>query len=1367
MTRRRLLLALAVLLVLVGTAFGAAKLYLASGRVTGQVQTRLQDMLGVPVEVGGADVGLTGDSSLVKLRVYEPESGSVSRPWLEADGVQADVSALGLLGGATPRQVRVRNADVLLRFDPKGRLLTKMPTPKGGAGAMPEVLLDGGTLTLAQEGHPEPMVIHGIHADLISGPGGFTLKGTIDDPYWGHWEAGGSLDTAEGAVRLELDSPPMKVTQEKLLDLPFVPAKVWQEFMAEGTTPVKFVLSFKAGAPGVHYRVDLRPEDTTVEIPSIDLKATEASGGVVVEDEAVSLKDVKGRFAGGSLAVPGGDLDFRPTPALLKLRVEAQGVAISELPKSWGLHNTNPLLRRLDGHLDGHADLRIAVGGGGPTRTDGSKGEGVVQGKFGGGVLTVKLGMHGQGKRLRFNAPGGQAGVARFAPLVVAAFQEGPADGGASGSLPFPLDLLPETASAIARGVDRGTSAALRGLRRMTQPLPPGEQPTYVDVNLSVKDADLAKAAQQFGVKLPFPLAGKVSFNVQAGIPVDSARDVKLYRATGTAELKDFDIAGFQVSSARARVRLAGGVLTLEELRGETPAPRRPGRDAEPAGSFSGTARCQISPPGDLTASLTVDRVPLDAALARLPGAGRDSEGAGSGDVKLRAPADRLRDPAALEAGGSLRSDRLRVYGLTLRDTSAALSAERGVTRVSDFKTDLEGAPVTGSGDVRLSGQYPYRAQLALARGDLALLSRLAPDFRPPVTPAGSFSVSADLGGTLRPLAFTAVGTAGGKDVVVEGLRVDDLSLRWAAAGDRVKLTDVKARLYGGEVAGSAEVPVRASAPGGADLRVEGVDARALSQGVPGFPARLEGKVSGAVKGTLTAAAGGRPRALTSEIDLTARRMRLQGIPAERVKGTVTYRGGTGSYRLDGEVLGGTFKVEGDLKRRAEAPAAPAPPQPPEPREPQGPGLSSEGILQLRNILIGRLADAFRLPALAPLRGRLDLTLPFRVDEATGRPTGRGTFTVTGLRWRDATLGDVVRGEVRLTPRGVELGNVTGSFPDGVLRLSAGVGYGRYGRDYLRLELDHVEAAHLLAPFGVPADAVTGPVSLRLRTGGAGDYNGAGELVLTRGRVFGVEVAEWRLPFDFTYIRGDGGQLNVRDGTAAVAQGRALTRATLTWGYGTRLDGEVRFFDAEVRGLGNPGGELGNTFGAGRITGRLTFSADDLRSADDLTATLDATLRQAQATGFPVLQQLIPFLPLGGSASTFTSGDIRGRLARGVFRLQRLTLANNNYSLFAEGNVTLQGRLDLLVVARTGGLGANSRGLALLGLRLPAVGPVPLGLIVDATAFLQNQVVRLRVNGTVRNPTVRVDLTGLLTQEAVRFFLGSTNLPISSIPSAP
>src|SRR5207253_3200283 len=161
---------------------------------------------------------------------------------------------------------------------------------------------------------------------------------------------------------------------------------------------------------------------------------------------------------------------------------------------------------------------------------------------------------------------------------------------------------------------------------------------------------------------------------------------------------------------------------------------------------------------------------------------------------------------------------------------------------------------------------------------------------------------------------------------------------------------------------------------------------------------------------------------------------------------------------------------------------------------------------------------------------------------------------------------------------------------------------------------------------------------------------------------------------------------------------------------------------------------------------------ENVRSMEDVTATLDASFKQAQPLQLPVLDVVARYVAPGQSTMTFQNGDIRATLSRGVVRIKPLTMSGSSLQMIVEGTVNLSGRIDLDVTASSGALGL---GTAALGLRVPAVGPIPAGTLTQASALLAARTVHLRVTGTVRNPSVQVDTGRLLTEEAVRFLAGA------------
>jgi translocation and assembly module TamB len=297
------------------------------------------------------------------------------------------------------------------------------------------------------------------------------------------------------------------------------------------------------------------------------------------------------------------------------------------------------------------------------------------------------------------------------------------------------------------------------------------------------------------------------------------------------------------------------------------------------------------------------------------------------------------------------------------------------------------------------------------------------------------------------------------------------------------------------------------------------------------------------------------------------------------------------------------------------------------------------------------------------------------------------------------------------------------------------------------------------------ASHVKGPVDVNLRGRIGPEWDGSGGATLTRGQVFGLDVTEWRVPMQFSFVPAQGsGELTVRDSSARIAQGRARLDSTLNWGNGLRLTGTLLFYQVDLRTLLRHSPEL-SSYASGRVSGRIDLSGNEMRSINDLNAVVQAQFKQGQALQLPVLRQITPYLRPGVSSATFQSGELKGRLAGSIFRVQRLTLVGNLLQLIIEGTVTLAGNLNLDVTAQTGAFCLNASQANALGSRVPLVGAIPRVLLAEASALLANRVVHLRVTGTVRSPSIRLEPILLLTEEAIRFFLGRlTRLPIPTVP---
>jgi hypothetical protein len=1219
-----------ILLVAGALAYWGFYHYVHSGKAAKAVARHLEKTLGGRVRIGAVDIGAT-TSSARGVEVFNPDAVTDDGPWLTIEDIEADVPILDLMDKtARPTKVIVRGVAVRLDFDKDGHLLTKLPSREAAPQNVPEVRLERGRLTLKQAGR-KPFVISGAEGVLKQEGDKVVLTGTVADTALGDWSVQGTLTRPDNAGTLTLKSArKLHVTQALLEAVPLVSPALWKQVQAEGDTPAEITFRTTPEGEGLRYRIALEPEAAKVHVESIDLDADQARGKVVIEDGVVELNDVRGRAADGELGTT-ARLDFTSPTSKLDFAVTARGLDVQRLPKSWKFPPN------ITGRLNGEAKLHVSVSDS-DVLTNGV-GEGQIGDARIGGLPTkgpIRLRLHAEGSGFRWVTPPapGEGGAALTALSLLLPAAQAPA-GPAAPTL-WPTRAVNALQSGLTQALEAVVDAGRKALARLPQPRPPAAKPpaNYLEVNFGLENADLEQLLKGLGVPVPFPVTGRITFQVRAAIPLDTPRDPKTYRFTGTADLPRVRLSGMDLADVHARVVYADGILRLEDFRGRLPALAA----APAAGQFRGNARLEVVPAGNVTAHLSMERVALAQAL------------------------------------------------------------------------------------------------------------RLYPGWSAPISADGRFDVRADLTGKLNPLRWTATGTASAADVRLEAFRASPVRLRWTADETSLRVTDLHATLYEGEVTGAGVMPFQPAVAGGFELRFKNLDVAGLVRDVPAVPVRLEGRASGTLKGTLPPAAPGQSRQVTANLDMQAERLRVQGIPAESLTGTVTYRDGTTEYRLEGRTLGGRFHLDGTIPA-----AQPKPPAPP-----------PEGHLRIEGAQLSRLWAALAGQAQpGPIHGRLDLTLTFRHEGPDRAAVGTGRLVLNRVRYGDTEIFSSLTGDVRLLPGELRLPELSGALGEGLVRLRAVVNLRHPGRGWFTLDLDRVEAARLLAPWPQLAGQFQGPIEARIRGNLGREWTGSGDIALARGKVLGAEVSEWRVPFGWSFTPGVGrGQVEVQETSAQVGRGRALGRASLGWGVGSHLEGQVRFFNVDLQALLRSATDLSQV-GSGLLTGRLDFSGQEVRSLDDVTATLDATLAQTQALELPVLRQISPYvLPGRSTNAVFRSGTVRGRLSRGVFRIQRLNLEGTYGQLFIEGTVSLQGRLNLDVLANTSNFGPNTATLRLLGVRVPAVGPLPLSLALEARNYLSNRLIHLRVSGTIRSPTITVEPLSLLTEEAVRYFLNRANVPL-------
>jgi hypothetical protein len=691
-------------------------------------------------------------------------------------------------------------------------------------------------------------------------------------------------------------------------------------------------------------------------------------------------------------------------------------------------------------------------------------------------------------------------------------------------------------------------------------------------------------------------------------------------------------------------------------------------------------------------------------------------------------PLDSIADPLTYRASGHTRLEPLQLAGLPVDPLTADWVYQDGDFKLNAIRGTLAGGKLTGHAALRLRAPFAFEAKLHPDEINLAGFEKLDAAFRPPVPFTGTLTSSTELRGTLRPFAVSTTGTVKVKNFTAAGWALTDATARWHSDADKLLVDEFAAEAYDGSIMGTASLPLSSDTGGTFQLHVTDIDVGRVAREQFAANTRVAGKVTGVVEGRIAPQTGDRPRDVSVLLDLRSQRLEVERASAEKVALVVRYRHGSVHYHLDGRTLGGRVDLHGELNVAGQVYSA------------------RPGHLRLQHIDVDRvLALSSSAGEPLPMRGTVDADLRFRLVGKELTPLARGRVVLSGLAWQDQTLAAAAQADLIIDHQEVTLRDFTATVGQGIFSGKLVFNLRQPERSWFTATLDGADLTTLLQPWPDLAQHCQGTLDLRLRGKLGKECSGSCDAVLMRGKLAGLAVNEWRLPIRWSLVPSEGrGHVEMHDSHLQASGGSGTMDLSAGWNSTLRLDSQLKFVGVDLR-QAFPGMKLGN----GRANGRLDISGDHIRCLDDLQGTLQATFLQTQAMQLPVLRQIAPVLGFQ-SSSTFQNGDLRARLARSVVHLERMTFYEGPLQLYAEGNLTLQGRVLLDVTANTGKL---TNLAAALGWRLPS-GSISNGLLAKATTALSPRLVHLHVTGTVHEPIIQVVPLPMLTEQALRFFGG-------------
>lgn len=604
---------------------------------------------------------------------------------------------------------------------------------------------------------------------------------------------------------------------------------------------------------------------------------------------------------------------------------------------------------------------------------------------------------------------------------------------------------------------------------------------------------------------------------------------------------------------------------------------------------------------------------------------------------------------------------------------------------------------------------------------------------------AGQFRIR----GTLSPFDWQSNGKLIILSPTVNREAFRDVTVAWERLGSDTK----KSRLQIDALGGKMQMVEMSQKPERVRVEISAIDATELTT-LFELPVDLTGKLDG------DASINDWSLSETRWFDLKLRGSSMVVGQAELgdFQAQAEYRNKQASYGVEGTLLSGKLTGSGEtelkLDRLADA------------RFPLD--------LKLTNVALADLygeSNAFR--SLRPLAGSLSATAEFEFPVGE-LPSGSGRMSVGELKWEQELITREASVRWKINQDRVVLDDVKVDLKRGSVAARAslpirGGAPGNYDIDIRQLDLKRLTEVWL----GDDWEA-EGLLDARLSGQLGKTINGQGYVGVDQARVQGVAGQSVRVPVRYRLSpSSSSGRIELRRSRFRLFGGNVSGKADLD--FGSRMDLSV---DLELSKV-NSGEMIQSLFDIddvdqGQLSGRLKLNGRGIRSARDLEGSFQGSLDRAEAFQLPVLEQIGKFLSTGGLMNReYDSDKIDLRLNRGRIEVRRLNFHNSLARIAINGDVHLDGRLDLSVAAQVDQLNQPTLVEELAGSPLAGLGGNPAAFFASAADFLSNRIVFLRVGGTFARPQVRLDSPQQLREEAVRYFLQNSPLLPASIGRNP
>ena len=1371
-------------------AFFVVRNYLVRVIIIQQIQKQYNGR----VELG--DWWLNGTSAGVTSLALGESNQADSPAWISTGRISTDISIGGLLRGKfLPTKVEVEHPKLSLEFAKDGNLATPIPfkivKPSGkGKGAaqsfpIPEVIVNHAEVSLGQKGKP-PLTIASAQGRLFTEGGQEQIEVTTDDPVWGKATVTGHFNPTftKGSATLAT-APHFSVDTEDVKKVPFIPAEVWDNVAAKGPVDGTVKLSLDQSAkPPIHVLTKLKLNGVWAKLVPLQIETNETTGQIVIDDANVEVNHIRGKTIEGTIRAA-GLLDFAKNPPDLNVDLRLKGINVEKTPAAWQLNELGAT-----GTMTGRVDLRVRLGA---DRIDltGTSGNALIEnGSFQGiPIKELSVNLTAKDGDLQFETTQGNT-------LDRAALEAAPTVPTPRPLPPMQVDV-PKPKAQLATGdasIDAIASPIFSALslarimtgdngfmgfvtfvaaevveRQTNSKITPGTSklrlPKTITTNIELEDVDLKTIldkVEKFGIKVGFPISGRLTVKATATLPLATLRDLRAYKIHGDASLNDASIDYVDVGEVAVHLDVENGVINLSDFRGilinqpeddidhlpvKVAIPTREGE--LPPGGFRGDLRAEVEPLGTLSARFRGEQLPLGELFAPFLPVPTPL----SGDLTLHTKASvnlaSLTNPLAYNLEGDLESHEVNFKGAKLDLVSTRFGVKEGRASISEFSAMMADRPMSADLGLNLSPPYSFKATGRVGGWQIANILGFVPNLPPHPEIAGRLDANLDAGGTLFPFSIQTVGGARVAAIKIGTFLSRYVVFEWRTEEGAVVLKNLEAALFGGKMIGDARVPLKLDKKLEVNLALKGIDTRKMTEMLPSKGVAITGIADGRVKVNMPLDLS----TLDAEMNLSAPDLSFrpenrygEGIKVQQLQIIAEAHDKLITYQANANSLGAKLSFSGSM---------PIEPDP------------TKSVAQAEARVVGfQIGDAWRglgmSGGLAEMAGAGTVIANLRGSIEPPELWMRGLFNLDSLRYGSRFPIGQLNGQVAVSPTAWKLERLEGNLFGGVATGNAeGVmKLGTVGESSFNFRIDRASVPKLLALAPDLSKGSSGYGSLRASGRLDDALRLTANLTIPQAKVLNLTLTDVRMPANVNINPKSGaGLVQARRWTGRLAGGLLQGNSWMRLGSDRSFQSDLKLVGVDLEVLSRIGA-ISSKASGGKLSGMLSINGPDPGELSKMRGRFNFDINDATLVALPIFRELDKFLGASRGGGLFDEGEVRGNIGNETLYIEQCTLSGRLVQIHAVGSVTFKGNLNLEVLVNTNQQISQS-GMTLLNV-IPGLSEI-LGqsekVLLKLTSFLSSRLLKFRVTGNIQNPNVAIDPSVNVGDSAVGFFSNALKLP--------